>query len=381
MAKLNVKSALKVLDNLPKEQAVLVDGPHGIGKSTIFRDLAKKRNAHFIDMRLSQVEYVDLIGMPQSVNGEMIYSSPWWRREIEACAERGQNVVLLLDEINRAHRDVLQSVFQLILDRRIQDWALPSNVDVWVYGAVNMGDDYDVSMMDPALLDRFYRFTLEPSPAEWLRWSKSVGIHRAIHMFIEKNHNYLYFTGTPEEGRIYPSPRSWAMLSNCMNLNKKLVDDHHALTLLSMGFVGEEGATRFVDFVKKEFNQMTAKDILEKWKDRGQDITELVTDDVVEASTLMDQCIEFFRAKGEDGVKPRHIKNFTEYMLIVPLDVINYAWQALQEYTEDGGDVKNINFVASKLGDDERIRTRVVEANSEWIREEQEKVKKGAEGE
>ena len=95
----------------------------------------------------------------------------------------------------------------------------------------------------------------------------------------------------------------------------------------------------------------------------------------------MDQCIEFFRAKGEDGVKPRHIKNFTEYMLIVPLDVINYAWQALQEYTEDGGDVKNINFVASKLGDDERIRTRVVEANSEWIREEQEKVKKGAEGE
>ena len=68
---MNVNETKRTIMWLPPRQSILLVGPHGIGKSQVVKQsaselsLLRDKNHEFIDIRLSQREVGDIIGMPR----------------------------------------------------------------------------------------------------------------------------------------------------------------------------------------------------------------------------------------------------------------------------------------------------------------------------
>ena len=220
----------------------------------------------------------DLLGLPSpqdiEINGEKAASLRPFSWLVKACT---QPVVLFLDEVDRATTEVRQGFFQLGDSRQINGWKLhPGTV---VFGAVNGGKhtaQYQVADMDPAELDRWVNFDVEPSIEDWLTWAKD-NVNTLTWDFINSNHSHLEHKGEFEPGTVYPSRRSWHRLDTTLAKPQMLDREDVNLPLLfhlAVGFVGFEAAVAFRDFVEKYERQVTVEDImvhskLEKTKNWG----------------------------------------------------------------------------------------------------------------
>lgn len=148
--------------------AVMVHGLHGIGKSQSIKQYCDENGLEFVDRRLSQMESGDLLGLPDLSGDTTTFKTPdWLPRDPE------WKGIIFLDEINRARQDVLQGVFQLVLDRQLGSYTLP--VGAHVVTAVNPNtDNYQTThIFDEALLDRFLHIKLEPTQDEYFQYMKS----------------------------------------------------------------------------------------------------------------------------------------------------------------------------------------------------------------
>lgn len=189
---MNIKQLKRFLPYAIKANAsVMIHGLHGIGKSQCVKQFAEENGMNFIDRRLSQVESGDLLGLPD-VSGEVTrYKLPSWLPTEDNYGKDSKGI-LFLDEINRARRDVLQGVFQLVLDRQLGDYTLPKG---WaVISAVNPNtDDYDVTnVFDEALMDRFLHVKLTPSMEEFLSYARSTtGLQQSFIDFLQINEEKL----------------------------------------------------------------------------------------------------------------------------------------------------------------------------------------------
>jgi MoxR-like ATPase len=112
MSEMKIRTFLELAPKLSPQTSILLRANHGIGKSQLVRHLAKKMGLPVIDRRLSQLTEGDIIGLP-STDGDVTRFNPpdWYKR---ACDEA---VVLFLDELNRATPEVMQTAFQIVLDR------------------------------------------------------------------------------------------------------------------------------------------------------------------------------------------------------------------------------------------------------------------------
>ena len=277
-------------DNL---YSVMIRGRHGVGKSWVAYQTAQglawdgsqtrpiqegETSLPVVEIRASQMTEGDLLGLPSpqqvEVNGELAASLLPFAWLVKACTEP---VVLFLDEVDRATTEVRQGFFQLGDSRQINGWKLhPGTV---VFGAVNGGvhaAQYQVADMDPAELDRWVTFDVEPSVEDWLDWGKSE-INPLMWDFINQNREHLEHKGEFEPGVVYPSRRSWHRLDKTLAKVNMLDNENADLGLLfnlSNGFVGFEAAVAFRDFVENYERQVTVEDILdhgklEKTKDFG----------------------------------------------------------------------------------------------------------------
>jgi hypothetical protein len=297
--------------------SVLIRGRHGIGKSWIAYQTASglswdgtkthpikegETPLPVVEIRASQMTEGDLLGLPSphevNINGEKAASLRPFAWLVKACTEP---VVLFLDEVDRATTEVRQGFFQLGDSRQINGWKLhPGTV---VFGAVNGGvhaAQYQVADMDPAELDRWVTFDVEPSTEDWLSWGKSE-VHPIVWDFINQNRDHLEHKGEFEPGTVYPSRRSWTRLSNTLAKVNMLDDESADLGLLynlSHGFVGFEAAVALRDFVEKYERQVTIEDILidgkiEKTKDFGL-VDHVALIEKMDAAEIFTEAIENF---------------------------------------------------------------------------------------
>lgn len=145
-------------------QNVILIGPHGCGKTTRITSLWESQgyrndflaekiycyyNAPTIDV------YEDLKGIPINLNGKLVYIQPehraWDRVEW-----------ILIDEPNRAHLKIVNTLYELIQFKSLNGIKLPKLRGVWA--AMNpSGDKYTVDVVDESFLDRFqHRIYVDP---------------------------------------------------------------------------------------------------------------------------------------------------------------------------------------------------------------------------
>lgn len=317
---MNVVQTKQVLKNMPVDKSVLLRAKHGVGKSSVIRQACEEMGIQYFDVRLSQCEVGDIKGLPFKNEEKKItefLKCYWWPRDMNSQG------VLFFDELNRASKDTLQAVFEICLDRRLDGEPLPKG---WrVVAAINADDDYDVVELDPALLDRWFIIDFDPSVQEWVDWARSAKLHPAVVDFVARNPNLLDPpVGSLEAGRVYPSRRSWAALSDCLNsMNIIEQNDVSMLTMIAKGWVGRETALPFEKFVTSEFSYLRAEDVLNDFDKYREKIVSACADIEVIAA-LANSVVSTYNDRSR--VDEKHKKALYNFFLLLPKDVASNTW-------------------------------------------------------
>lgn len=219
----------------------LLVGHFGVGKTDLVREIANETGRKLIILILSQMEPGDLIGLPARGEDKTVFLKPdWW-------PEDGKTI-LLLDEINRAHRSIRNAIMQLLVDRRIHNHVLPKGT--WIIAAMNPPDDeYDQAELitDPAFISRFFILEVNPDPKEWIEWAKKMKVHESVKSFISEYPEFLASERNVSiRADLKPSPRSWYKLGRVLALLGEKEIEKYGYTLAA-GIVGPEAAKTFYD--------------------------------------------------------------------------------------------------------------------------------------
>jgi midasin (ATPase involved in ribosome maturation) len=297
---------------------VLLRGRHGIGKSTGVYQYAAKLGMPVVERRASQMTEGDLVGLPSVSGNSTSFNPPDWFKE--AC---DNPVVLFLDEVDRATLEVRQGIFELTDSRKLNGHHL--HKDTLVFAAVNggeSGDQYQVGEMDPAELDRWTVFDLEPSVEDWLTWASDNSIDGALWDFINHNRQHLEHSDDFEPNKVYPSRRSWERLNDCLTKAELLTEASTTLFNLTAAFVGFEAAVAFNDFIANYDRQVSVEDILI----RG-DFTKVADFGINEHTAMVDkfEAVESFK----EELPQAQIDNLARYFIMLPSEVAMKLWSVL----------------------------------------------------
>ena len=296
------------------KKPVLLRGRHGIGKSCVVYQTAAGLNLPVVERRASQMTEGDLVGLP-IIDGECTrFNPPDWFHQ--ACNEP---VVLFLDEVDRATIEVRQGIFELTDSRKLNGHVL--HADTLIFAAVNggeHGEQYQVGEMDPAELDRWTVFDVEPTIEDWLTWAKE-NVTDVVWNFINQNRKHLEHTTEFEPNKVYPSRRSWDRLNECLETAGFLTEENRLESLpliyeLTTAFVGSEAASMFRDFCEKYENQVLVEDILDngdldKVKDFGINDHSAFVDKMESAGVF------------DERLSDNQVQNLTDYFVILPSEV------------------------------------------------------------
>jgi nitric oxide reductase NorQ protein len=146
----------------------LVRGPKGCGKTTLARVYAARNGKPFYEVHCGAfVDNEQWFGKDRLSEGQT-----WYRKARFIHAVETPHCVVLLDEINRAHPEVLNAILGL-LDWRRSLWSDDLTYEVRVapgvtfFATLNEGEEfYGVNPLDAALRDRFPRTVLLDYPPE-----------------------------------------------------------------------------------------------------------------------------------------------------------------------------------------------------------------------
>ena len=255
---MDIKTFNNVAPRLPAEIAILIQGPTGIGKSYLVKDIAAGLELPVVDRRLSQMSEGDMVGLPELVDGTTRFCPPDWYAQ--ACREP---VVLFMDELNRATPEVIQAAFQIVLDRELNGHKL--HPETRVFAAVNVGAEYEVNEMDPALLRRFWSIELEPTHADFIDWAEGK-LAPVIVDFIRQHEEHLRPTKATEPGKVAPNPASWERLDKSLKHMGEVERPSDVWYPVALGMVGVEAAISLVEFAKNWENEVSAEDVLDNFE-------------------------------------------------------------------------------------------------------------------
>ena len=311
----NVVAPFVVADKKP----VLIRGRHGIGKSEIVYQIAEELGLPIVERRASQMTEGDLMGLP-SVNGDSTSWNPpdWFKL---ACEEA---VVLFLDEIDRATIEVRQGIFELTDSRKLNGHRLHN--DTVIFGAINGGEhgaQYQVGEFDPAELDRWTVFDVEPTVKDWLDWATE-NVDGAVWDFINNNHNHLEHQGEFEPNKVYPSRRSWKRLNDCL-VKGKLLDTETpqpAVYNLTCAYVGFEAGVKFADFIANYERVVTIEDLLVKGK-----ISKTKDFSINDHSAMVEK-MEAEKIFDEE-LPQKQLNNLAKYFVSLPSEVAMKLWAVM----------------------------------------------------
>ena len=215
-------------------------GAPGIGKSSIVKSIAQKKEIGFIDLRLALMDPTDLKGIPfyDKESHTALWAPP-------AFLPKSGEGILFLDELNSAAPSVQSSAYQLILDRRVGEYELPAG---WaIVAAGNRDGDRGVTYRMPApLANRFVHFEMEVSVDDWREWAYSVSLNPAIIAYISYKNEHLFTFEAKSSEKSFATPRSWEYVANIL---KSGISESLLLETVS-GAVGREVAVGFLSFLK-----------------------------------------------------------------------------------------------------------------------------------
>lgn len=322
---MNIKTFKEALPYLFQANvATLVHGHHGIGKSEAVKQFCQENDYEFIDLRLGTQDVGDLLGLAdfeRDEKGNLVatkfYQPEWFPTDPNSSG------IIFMDEINRARRDVLQAVFQLVLDKKLHTYELPKNW--YVIGAMNPNtEDYIVTdLSDKAFLDRFCHIKLSPAKQEFFTHAKNIGVSKEILSFLQEQPKMLQDELEEVQLEVKPSRRSWIAADKIFKQNPPT----HILNDLVKGLVGTQAGTSFIKSLNDSEKPITAKEVVNNFNNSKKDVKKRIkkySSVKDNKQTLIkftnDELREFCEGRKKE-LNDSETKNLQDYLKTIPKDL------------------------------------------------------------
>ena len=303
--KINSTQLKFILNNTPASQNIMLVGKHGIGKSRILEDFFAERGEKVVTLFLGQMsDPGDLIGLPHldEATGRTEFMLPYW------FPVDGKPVVLFLDELNRARPEVLQTVMDLTLNRKLAGKSLPEGSRI--ISAVNGGSEYQLTDLDPALVSRFYIYEFAPSVEDWINWARQAGLDSRIISYIEENPEMLDGEDAGEQENLERSPdrRSWERTSKVIEAFTELGELEQSMV---SGIIGDKAAAEFFQFVNNH-RIPSVKELMEA-DDLDAFLSDLSFTDFTQLNEAIFRWLESQSQKADD-IKAGNLVRYFDYL-------------------------------------------------------------------
>lgn len=251
--KVTLSQATNLVQTCGHTNTFLLRGAPGIGKSSILTTLARSMpDYHPCYVDCANLDLGDL-GLPL-INRDTAIPTTAYAPSIRFGAHQTRPVLLMLDELGKASRPVLNMLLPVILERRLGDHYLPTGSIV--FATTNLDTD---GVGDNIPSHAYNRMTVvpvaNPTAKEWVDWATSSPTHAIapeILAFAEQYPNaFECYADAPDttnpyifnplrhQTRAFCSPRSLAHASHIVSHRKTLGE---ATLPALIGTVGEAAA-------------------------------------------------------------------------------------------------------------------------------------------
>lgn len=248
----SLNDAANIIAAVGDKVSVLLQGEMGCGKSSILKVLAERFPDHNpIYLEAQTLDLGDLC-MPkfQQVNGHDVVS---FIPNASLGVHLGKPVILMLDELSKASKAVLNALLRVILERKLGEHALPEGSIVFATGNLSMEGLAD--SLPAHARNRLCQIKMRKPTA--MEWVEDYGIRAGVHHIIlgaaiefpamfesfenvedPSSNHYIYH---PKQQRTsFVTPRSLEKASDILKATEHLPDDVVLHSLI--GVIGEAGA-------------------------------------------------------------------------------------------------------------------------------------------
>ncbi|MDM5270812.1 MoxR family ATPase [Sulfurovum sp. zt1-1] len=227
---------------LDTDTPLFIHGSPGIGKSYIVADIAQKKELELVDIRLSQLDPVDLRGIPSIKDDQTVWMPPVFFPK-----DPDSEGILFLDELNSAPPSVQAAIYQLVLNRQIGEYILPEGWRIICAGN-RVSDRGVVFRLPTPLANRMVHLHLEARFEDFKLFALKEKLHHFIIGFLGFRPDLLSSEPVVEDDAnpAFATPRSYHMLSNIL----KATQDIGSIHSIIYGTIGYSAGVEFVGYLK-----------------------------------------------------------------------------------------------------------------------------------
>jgi len=196
--------------------------------------------------------------------------------------------------------------------------------DTIIFAAIDggeHGEQYQVSEFDPAELDRWSVWDIEPTVEDWLAWGKE-NVDPLVWDYINNNREHLEHKGDIEPNKRYPSRRSWKRLNDVLVGADLMKEASPAMFQIANSFVGFEAAVSFNDYAVNYERVVTVEQLL-----NGE------RKEALAAMSLNEHCAMIEKVDAEEVCKEElsadHISNLASYFVSLPSEAAMKLWTVI----------------------------------------------------
>lgn len=290
-------------DTKGKYTPLMFIGKGGIGKSAgvrgIIPSLSEKVGCKvgYKDIRLTNFDATDLKGVP--IPNIEDRTTIWLTNECFPDADRdGERGILVLDEITSANEQTQTAIYQLLAERELNGYKFPEG---WMIVALGNGeeDGGTFNAMTANFGNRCQIYAVDCDKEDWLLWAREHDIHELVLAYISWENSVLHGYDPQKfgiDGAIFPSPRTYAMVSEILKYPIISKDPNDPLPKVVsnkiLGTIGVYEGNKLLAFIDSRKNLIDVNAIL-KGKAKGAETYSLDELDKYMAMTIEGLLIKF----------------------------------------------------------------------------------------
>ena len=233
---------------LAANQVPLLVGETGIGKTSLAARVAEVHNWELVTIDGNLLKEGEIGGLPTvetvtHTDGHgntrdvktTVYAVHHTLEHVAQAVDKGRQVLLFIDEINRAEHAVQQELMNLILNREINGFSLSDQVRIIA-----------------AQQNRFVWLYMNADYMQWIDWAIGAGIEEKVIEFISSYPEYL---NQRHEDDIDATPRSFERVSGLYMIYKNQEGTSYSRDVFMnviRGNVGKLIAEAFVNFIESD---------------------------------------------------------------------------------------------------------------------------------
>lgn len=255
-----LSQAAEVIAAIGANVTCLFTGPMGIGKSSMLKALAERFPTHkpvYLEAQLLDLGDLQMPRFAEVNNNPVVSFVP---NEALGVHE-DRPIILMLDELGKASKSVLNALLRIMLERKIGDKALPEGS--LVFATTNLSIEGLGDNIPAHARNRLCQMKIrKPTAMEWVEdYGFNAGIHPVVlgaaiefpHMFesfedVEDPNSNQYIFHPKQARTAFVTPRSLEKASDILKATEALPDDVRVHAL--MGVVGEAAAMDILTLVK-----------------------------------------------------------------------------------------------------------------------------------